>query len=100
MTLFEKLKNTGLRVEYGFIDEDNPETPFLIYYFSEPSHFKADDKIYNKENHYTIEHYFKTKNLEIEEKIENALDELEIIYEKSGDIYIDSEEVFINYYYC
>lgn len=101
MTFYEKLKEVGIQVEQGFGDyEEVMVPPFLIYYFDEPSTFKSDDKIYFKEDHYVVEHYFKDKDLEIEEKIEKALEDMEIIYSKSGDIWIDEEELYVNYYYC
>ena len=101
MTFYEMLQETGLKVEYGFIPADEPAIPpFLIYLFDDLDTFKADNKIYDKYYNYRIEYYFTKKDLSIEAKIESLLEENGYIYEKSGDTWIDSEKLYVIYYYC
>lgn len=101
MTFYKILQKVGLPVEYGYIPDDTPAIPpFLIYLFDDLDTFKADNKIYSKHDNYRVEYYFKKKDLGIEAKIESVLDEHDIIYEKSGDTWIESEKLFVIYYYC
>jgi hypothetical protein len=61
--------------------------------------FQADNTHYWKQNTYQVEYYFTTKNEQNEAGLENALLEAGYLYEKSEDIYIEEEEVFVIYYY-
>lgn len=72
--------------------------PFLIYRGSGANNLKSDDEVYYTDYGYTIEYYFKEKDEEKEEAIEKVLNQNKIIWEKSEDIYIDSEKLFLIYY--
>jgi hypothetical protein len=61
--------------------------------------FEADNTHYWKENTYQVEYYFTTKNEQNEEAIEKALLDNGFLYEKSEDVYIEDEGVFVVYYY-
>ena len=74
------------------------DPPFIIYMGAGQDTFQADDKHYWKENSYRIEYYFANKDEEKESAIEEALSKAGYIYEKSEDVYIDSEDVFVIYY--
>lgn len=101
MTFFEILQEIGLKVEYGFIPDDEPAVPpFLVYYFDEPDIFHADNINYHKDQNYILEYYFTQKDLEIESKIEQVLTAHEIPFSQSGDVWIESEKLFVNYFYC
>ena len=56
-------------------------------------------KQYWKENSYQVEYYFTEKNEQNEAVIEEALLDNGYLYEKSEDIFIESEGVFVIYYY-
>lgn len=92
------LKKLNMPVAYfKFNKRVNP--PFLIYRGDGSANFKADNKVYNSSYNYSLEFYFKEKNENKEREIEELLNENEIIWEKSEDIYIQSENIFlINYY--
>jgi hypothetical protein len=60
--------------------------------------FQADDTHYLKRNTYQVEYYFTTKNEQREEAIEKALLDNGFLYEKSEDVYIAEEDVFVIYY--
>jgi hypothetical protein len=61
--------------------------------------FQADNTHYYKRNTYQVEYYFTTKNEQNEAAIEDALLSNGYLYEKSEDIYIEEEGVFVIYYY-
>lgn len=93
----EILNKTGLPVAYGrFLEVTEP--PFIVYMGAGQDTFQADDRHYWKENSYRIEYYFANKDEENEDSIEEALSEAGYIYEKSEDVYIEGEDVFVIYY--
>ena len=98
MTIFEALQSTGLPCSYShFKKKQTP--PYIVYIGDGQDTFKADDTIYWSDNRYQIEYYFTEKNEENEAAIETALLNAGYIYDKSDDIYIEDEVVFIIYYY-
>ena len=60
--------------------------------------FDADNTHYFRKNRYQVEYYFTQKNEEIEAVIEEALLDEGFLYEKSEDVYIEDENVFVIYY--
>lgn len=97
MNLYEILKAIGFPVAYGRF-KTAPTPPYLIYVGNGQNTFQADDTVYFKQNNYQVEFYFKNKNEETENKIEKALTESGYIYEKSEDVYLESEDLFMIYY--
>lgn len=92
------LTQTGLPVRYShFTSPQAP--PYLVYRGNGQRTWGADNGMYWKENNYIVEYYYKEKNPEAEDAIENILTESGIYYEKSEDIYIESEDIFVIYYY-
>lgn len=97
MSIYSTLKTIGLPVAYGrFTEPQSP--PFVIYLGDGQNTALADDRIYHKKNKYQIEYYFAKKDESAEERIETALTDAGLIYEKSEDIYISSEDIFVIYY--
>ena len=98
MTIFETLQSTGLPCAYShFKKKQSP--PYIVYIGNGQDTFQADDTHYWKQNTYQVEYYFTTKNEQNEEAIETALLDNGFLYEKSEDVYIEEEEVFVIYYY-
>ena len=98
MTIFQVLQSTGLPCAYShFKKKQSP--PYIVYIGNGQETFQADNTHYWKENSYQVEYYFTTKNESNEEAIESALLENGFLYEKSEDIYIEEEGVFVIYYY-
>lgn len=96
--LVEALNTTGLPVRYSHFT--NPaDPPFLVYMGNGQNQFDADDTIFWKENDYRVEYYFTEKDPSMEETIETALLANGFRYTKSEDTWIDSEGVFLIYYY-
>ena len=98
MTIFQVLQSTGLPCAYShFKKKQSP--PYIVYIGNGQDVFEADNTHYWKQNTYQVEYYFTTKNEQNEEAIETALLDNGFLYEKSEDIYIEEEEVFVIYYY-
>ena len=92
------LKKLNMPIAYfKFNKRVNP--PFLIYRGDGSNNFKADNVVYNSSYNYNLEFYFKDKNEHKEREIEELLNENEIIWDKSEDVYIPSENIFVIYYY-
>jgi hypothetical protein len=98
MTIYQTLQSTGLPCAYShFKKKKSP--PYIVYIGNGQETFQADNTHYWKQNTYQVEYYFTTKNESNEEAIETALLDNGFLYEKSEDIYIEEEEVFVIYYY-
>lgn len=104
MTLYQILtdKDTGvgIPVVYShFTDKHSPvEPPYIAYIGNGQDNFKADNTFYYSENNYQIEYYFTEKDESEEAKIEKCLLDNGFRYEKSEDVYIEDEGVFVIYY--
>lgn len=104
MTLFEILTNseTGLNIPVAyshFTDKDSPKAPpYLVYIGDGQDTFEADNSYYWKRNRYQLEYYFTKKNEAEEATIEGVLIDNGFLYQKSEDVYIESEGVFVIYY--
>lgn len=100
MTLYQTLQTIGLPVSYSHhIDKDSPvEPPYLVYIGDGQDTFEADNTHYYRKNRYQVEYYFTQKNEANETAIEDALLENGFLYEKSEDVYIEDENVFVIYY--
>ena len=98
MTIFQVLQSTGLPCAYShFKKKQSP--PYIVYIGNGQETFQADNTHYWKQNSYQVEYYFTTKNESNEEAIETALVDNGFLYEKSEDVYIEDEGVFVIYYY-
>ena len=105
MTLFEILTNpeTGLGIPCAyshFRDDDVPEAPpYLVYMGDGQDTFEADNTYYWTRNRYQIEYYFTIKDEDQEAAIEKLLLDNGYLYDKSEDVYIEEQGVFVIYYY-
>ncbi len=98
MSLITTLQATKLPCAYSHFK--TPQTPpYIVYIGSGQLTFNADNTHYHRRNQYQVEYYFTTKNEANEEAIETALLADGFLYDKSEDIYIESEGVFVIYYY-
>ena len=97
MTIFQTLQSTGLPCAYSHF-KTNQSPPYIVYIGSGQDVFEADNTHYWKQNTYQVEYYFTTKNEQNEEAIEKALLDNGFLYEKSEDVYIEDEGVFVIYY--
>lgn len=98
MTIYQTLQSTGLPCAYSHF-RTKIEPPFIVYIGNGQDVFEADNTHYWRENTYQVEYYFTEKNEENEAVIEDKLLENGFLYEKSGDVYIEDEGIFVIYYY-
>ncbi|WP_433959313.1 hypothetical protein [Cytobacillus horneckiae] len=74
-----------------------PPPPYICYLVDGNENFKADNKVYHKITDANIELYTIRKDLALEAKLEQALDDHEIPYD-SDEVFIDSEKLFQKIY--
>lgn len=97
--LYKEIKDTtNLPVAYHHFDTE-PTIPFIIYIETERDRFKADNIIYSKERRFRVELYFEEKDYNIEEKLEQAFENINLIWEDEEDIYIEEEGLYMKNYY-
>lgn len=97
MTIYQTLQSTGLPCAYShFKKKQSP--PYIVYIGNGQDTFQADNTHYWKQNNYQVEYYFTTKNESNESAIEEALLGAGYLYDKSEDVYIEDEGVFVIYY--
>ena len=104
MTLYQILTNqqtgVGIPVVYShFTDKNSPVSPpFIAYIGNGQDNFDADNTFYYTENRYQIEYYFTEKDESEEARIEKCLLDNGYRYQKSEDVFIEDEGVFVIYY--
>ena len=100
MTIFELLQTLDMPVAYSHFKEDEgPESPpYIVYLGNGQNTMDADNTHYYRQNQYQIEYYFTDKDEEKEAEIEDLLLENGYNYEKSEDVYIEDQGVFVIYY--
>ena len=100
MTLYQILKKTNLPCAYShFKDKDAPKSPpYIVYIGNGQNTFEADNTYYYRNNTYQVEYYFTTKDESKEAEIEQLLLDNGFLYDKSEDVYIEDENVFVIYY--
>ena len=97
MTLEElaaMLQSTGIPFAYDhFAEGESPSPPFICYLLPGSDNFAADGQVYYRINQVRIELYTDNKDLAVEEKLEKALDDAGIFYNKS-EVWIESEKLY------
>lgn len=97
MAIIDLLTELGIPAAYGKFDKPQP-APFAVYLGAGQERFFGDNTIVAKANDYTIEYYFTKKDAAKEDELETALLDNDFIYEKSEDVYIDDDDIFVIYY--
>lgn len=91
------LEKTGLKTFRNQTDAPT-EPPYLVYIDDAPTNTGADNRVIYSQKHTTIEYYWKKKSSATEAKIESTLNE-SYYWTKSEDIYIETENMWVTYYY-
>lgn len=76
-----------------FAEGESPEPPFVCYLLPGSDNFSADGKAYYKKNKIHLELYTDKKDLAVEQKVEDVLDEYDVFYNKS-EVWIESEKLY------
>ena len=98
MSIYATLQGTGLPCAYSHF-KTNQTPPYIVYIGNGQDNLDADNTHYWRNNRYQVEYYFTTKNEQNEASIEDALLAAGYLYEKSEDVYIEDQNVFVIYYY-
>ena len=99
MSIYSTLQSTGLPCAYSHFKTDQTP-PYIVYIGNGQDNLDADNTHYWRNNRYQVEYYFTEKNESNEASIEDALLDAGFLYEKSEDIYLEDQNVFLIYYYC
>lgn len=99
MSIYSTLQSTGLPCAYSHFKTDQTP-PYIVYIGNGQDNLDADNTHYWRNNRYQVEYYFTEKSESNEASIEDALLGAGFIYEKSEDIYLEDQGVFLIYYYC
>lgn len=99
MSIYSTLQSTGLPCAYSHFKTDQTP-PYIVYVGNGQDKLDADNTHYWRNNRYQVEYYFTEKSESNEASIEDALLGAGFIYEKSEDIYLEDQGVFLIYYYC
>jgi len=95
--IFQTLQSTGLPCAYSHF-KTAQEPPYIVYIGNGQDTMKADNTVHWRNNTYQVEYYFTQKNEANEVNIEDALLNAGYVYEKSEDVYIEDQGVFVIYY--
>jgi hypothetical protein len=88
------LQETGIPFAYDhFAEGESPEPPFICYLLPGSDNFAADGKVYFKINEVRIELYTDKKDVSVEKRVEDALDDRGIFYNKS-EVWISEERLY------
>ena len=83
---------------HHFSTEDVVDPPFLIWIIPGTDNFFADGIVYRKIDEVNIELYTDEKNLELEEKLENILEQYGIAWQKTASEWLESEKMWETLY--
>lgn len=97
MTVFQMLETLDRPVAYGYHSTEQ-ELPYFCIVGNGQDQFQADNTYYLTKDRTQIEYYFKRKDPDFEAEIEALLLENGFRYDKTEDIYIEDQDVFLIYY--
>lgn len=97
MTVYQMLATLERPVSYGYHSKEQP-LPYFCIIGAGQDQFEADNTYYTVEDRWQIEYYFKVKNPTFEATIESLLLANGFLYDKSEDLYLEDEDVFVIYY--
>lgn len=87
------LKQLNIPVAYDHFNEPtNP--PFVAFRRFSQSNFGAENKVYAKIDNYYVELYTEYKDVELEQRLEEILDQAGIFYNVESEDYINDEKMY------
>ena len=96
--IYQILQGIGLPCVHSHFKKSKVKPPYIAYIGSGQNTMDADNTHYWRQNTYQVEYYFTEKNETLEADIEDALLAAGFNYEKSEDVFIEDENVFVIYY--
>lgn len=101
MTLEElktRCKNAGFKYAYGQFKEPT-EPPHLVAICRDTDNFMADNKVYLKKTSIQLDYTYLTKDIDMQNKIENEILG-DIAWNKTEETYLQDEEVWqVSYFF-
>lgn len=92
------LKELNLPIAYRcFAPGQVPALPYIVYYADEDVAFYADDIVYHEGYAVTIEVYTEYKDIELEKRVKQLLNDNQLSYE-SYESFLDSEGMYLKAY--
>ena len=92
----ELLSETVLIIQYhSFKKGQAPNPPYVVYTAGRPVVQLGDNQQEFKVDTVIVELVTDKKELALEEKLENLLNQSKFFFEKEDETYIDSEELFV-----
>lgn len=92
--IIELLERVGIPFAYDhFAEGESPDPPFICFLLPASDNFSADGQVYYKVTEVHIELYTDLKDPQLEARLEAALDECGIFYDKN-EIWIESERLY------
>lgn len=92
------LKELNLPIAYRcFAPGQVPDLPYIVYYADEDVAFYADDIVYHEGYAVTIEVYTEYKDIELEKRVKQLLNDNQLPYE-SYESFLDSEGMYLKAY--
>lgn len=99
--IYEMLLSLDIPIAYDhFAEEDvsNLSPPFGVYREKRADNFNADNKTYFEAKNFEIEIVTEKKDIELEQKIKNLLNNNNIPYEMSDEIWDRDERIYHIFY--
>lgn len=93
MTFYQVIQTIDLPCVYG-VFRKGQTLPYFSYTGAGQDIFYADNTGYHRVNFYQLIYYFKTKDEEAEDEIEQTLLDNGYTYDKGSDLYDESEGIY------
>lgn len=90
--LKQALETSGLSFAYRRWSKEH-DLPYGLFYFARSRSFAADGIAYCRSDRYVVELYTENKQPETESALEAALTAAGIYWEKTGESYIEKEQM-------
>lgn len=102
MTIYNVLdafyQSAGVKWVHSHFQSKNAKLPYIAIIGSGQSVLQADNTYYHKTDDYQLEYYFKIKDESKEAALEKALLDNGYKYEKSEDVFLEDQNIFLIYY--
>lgn len=88
------LQETGIPFAYDhYAEGESPDPPFICYLLPGSDNFAADGQVFFRINEVRIELYTDKKDISVEKKVEDVLDDRGIFYNKT-EVWISEERLY------
>ena len=96
--LKERCEKNGFRYAYGKFEQATA-LPHLVAAEISTNNFNADNKVYKKKNSIKLDYTYKSKDKNLENKIEEEILN-DVVWKKKDETYLSDEEVWqVSYFF-